>query len=251
MTAYSGDQRSASAEIALDAAKIRKNNLLQEIYRDFYARILEEIPSSRFASVVELGSGGGFLRELAPEIVTSECVAVPGVERVVDACAIADSFAEGQLDAICAVNVLHHLPDAPGFLTGASHVLRCGGRIVLIEPWFTPIGQWFHRVIHHEAYVDDATYWGLVGEGRMTAANSRLPTSVFRDSEERFDREFPALRILKREPFHKWLYLVSGGLRLNTHVPRRLARTLVSLDRRVTSGNRLFGIFALIVLERI
>jgi len=85
----------------------------------------------------------------------------------------------------------------------------------------------------------------------MTAANSRLPTSVFRDSEERFDREFPALRILKREPFHKWLYLVSGGLRLNTHVPRRLARTLVSLDRRVTSGNRLFGIFALIVLERI
>jgi len=182
VTAYGGDQASASAEIALDAAKIRKNKLLQEIYREFYARILEEIPSSRFATVLELGSGGGFLRELAPQIVTSDCVAVPGIERVVDACAIADSFAQGHLDAICAVNVFHHLPDAPGFLDGASRVLRRGGRIVLVEPWFTPIGQWFHRVIHHEPCVNDATYWGLVGEGRMTAANTRLPTSVFRDS---------------------------------------------------------------------
>jgi SAM-dependent methyltransferase len=198
-----------------------------------------------------LGSGGGFLRELAPKIVTSECVAVPGVQRVVDACAIARSFGEGDLDAICAVNVFHHLPDVSNFLRGASRVLRPEGRIVLVEPWFTPVGQWFHRVIHHEPCINEAADWRVVGEGRMLAANTRLPTSVFRDSDERFRRDFPLLRILKREPFHKWLYLLSGGLRLNTRVPRRLARALVGWDSRVSLGDRLFGIFALIVVERV
>jgi SAM-dependent methyltransferase len=250
MTAYSADYRTAPAEIGSDAARIKRNGFLEEIYLDFYARLLGEIPASRFPRVLELGSGGGFLKEVAPHVVTSECVEVPGIERVVDACKIGDSFAPGSLDAICALNVFHHLPDAAGFLRGASGVLRSGGRVVLIEPWFTPVGQWFHRLIHHEPCVNDANFWGIVGSGRMLAANTRLPTSVFRDSDERFAREFPELRIVRREPFHKWLYLMSGGLKINTRVPRRLARRLVSWDRRLAAGNRVAGIFALIVVER-
>jgi hypothetical protein len=112
------------------------------------------------------------------------------------------------------------------------------------------LGQWFYRGIHHEPSILDADDWNIVGEGRLGGANSRLPTSVFRDSDERFRREFPNLVIAKREPFHKWLYLLSGGLRLNTGVPRALARRMVDLDRRVQQGNRTLGIFALIVVDK-
>ncbi|MGA7124517.1 MAG: methyltransferase domain-containing protein [Polyangiaceae bacterium] len=250
MTRY-GAHEAAPQEIGADAAKIKKNRLLEEIYRDFYARISSEIPPHEFPRTLELGSGGGFFKELAPHVTTSECVSVPGIERVLDACRIEEAFGEGELDAICALNVFHHLPDAAAFLRGASRVLRPGGKIVLVEPWFTPVGQLFHRVIHHEPFVDDPNFWGVVGEGRMTAANTRLPTSVFRDSDERFRREFPALRVVKREPFHKWLYLLSGGLKLNTHVPRPLARRLVTWDRRFSLGNELLGVFALVVVDRI
>jgi SAM-dependent methyltransferase len=249
--AYSTDLSAASTEIGMDAATIKENRFLEEIYIDFYDRILREIPVGEFPRVLELGSGGGFLKDRAPHIVTSECVAVPGIERVVDACRIDESFAEGSLDAICGLNVFHHLPDATRFLRGASRVLRPGGRVVLVEPWFTVVGQWFHRVVHHEPCVNDANFWGIVGEGRMTAANTRLPTSVFRDSEERFAREFPTLRVRTREPFHKWLYLLSGGLRFNTRVPRSVARRLVAWDRKVTTMNRSTGIFALIVVDRV
>jgi SAM-dependent methyltransferase len=245
-----GANDTAPEEIGSDAATIKKNRLLEEIYGDFYARILREIPPGEFPRALELGSGGGFFKELAPNVTTSECVSVPGIERVLDACKIDEAFAERELDAICALNVFHHLPNPAGFLRGASRVLRPGGRIVLVEPWFTPVGQLFHRFIHHEPFVNDADFWGVVGEGRMTAANTRLPTSVFRDSDERFGREFPALRVVKREPFHKWLYLLSGGLKLNTHVPRFVARKLVDWDRRIPTGNQLLGIFALIVVER-
>jgi hypothetical protein len=74
---------------------------------------------------------------------------------------------------------------------------------------------------------------------------------VFRDSDARFAREFPALRIVKREPFHKWLYLASGGLKLNTRVPEGIARRLLDLDRAVRLGNELTGLFATVVVERV
>lgn len=237
-------------EIAVDAAKIRRNALLEEIYRDVYRRIIAEVPGAEFPRLLELGSGGGFFREFAPQVITSECVPTPRVDRVVDACHLDVHFDARSLDAIVAFDVFHHLPDVTGFLHGAEHVLRPGGRVVLVEPWFTPLGQWFYRALHHEPSVLDPDDWTLRGYGRLGGANSRLPTSVFRDSEARFAREFPSLVVRKREPFHKWLYLASGGLRLNTHVPRFIARRLVALDRRVRVGDALVGIFALIVVER-
>jgi SAM-dependent methyltransferase len=244
------DPRAAFDEIVRDAAKIRDNALLEEIYRSVYEKIASEIPAREYPRLLELGSGGGFFRDFAPHAVTSECIDVPGIDRIVDACRIGEQFEAASLDAIAAFNVFHHLPDAAGFLRGASKVLRAGGRIALVEPWFTPVGQWFYRAIHHEPSILDARDWGIVGEGRLGGANSRLPTSVFRDNDERFTREFPDLVIVKREPFHKWLYLVSGGLRLNTRVPRLLAKRMVDFDRRVEQGNRTFGLFALVVVDK-
>jgi SAM-dependent methyltransferase len=247
---YGVDPGTAENEIRQDGAKIRQNALLAEIYRDIYTRIAAEIPADAYPRLLELGSGGGFFRDFAPHVVTSECVAVAGIDRTVDACRIDEAFQENSLDAIAGFNVFHHLPDVAQFLRGSSRVLRPGGRLCLIEPWFTPLGQWFYRAIHHEPSRLDPDDWRLVGEGRLGGANSRLPTSVFRDSDARFGREFPELRIVKREPFHKWLYLFSGGLRLNTRIPRPAAKLLTDLDHRIELGNRLLGIFGLIVVER-
>lgn len=240
----------ADREIQGDAAKIRRNPLLLEIYREMYRRILDEVPAEDFPRLLELGSGGGFFKEFAGHAITSECVPVPGIDRVVDACQLDAHFEAGGLDAIVAFDVFHHLPDATGFLRTAERVLRPGGRIVLVEPWFTPVGQWFYRALHHEPVVLDPDDWTIRGFGRLEGANSRLPTSVFRDSDPRFLREFPGLSIVKREPFHKWLYLLSGGLRFNTHIPSILSRLIVRADNRLGAGNRWLGIFGLIVVER-
>lgn len=241
----------AESEIADAAGRIRANPLLLAIYDDIYRRLSEAVPADRYPRVLELGSGGGFLREVMPRVITSECVPVDRVDRVVDACRIEEFFEPASLDAIVAFNVFHHLPNAAGFLKGAQTVLRPGGRIALIEPWFTPVGQWFYRAIHHEPWVADADDWSVRGEGRMEGANSRLPTSVFRDSDPRFAKEFPLLRVTRREPFHKWLYLFSGGLKLNTRVPDFVSRRLVELDRTHRAGDDALGIFAEIIVDRV
>lgn len=232
------------------AQRIRANRFLHAIYLDMYGRLLAEVPRERFPRLLEIGSGAGFLREVAPHVITSDCVAGPGIDRVVDACRLEASFAPAALDAIVAFDVFHHLPDVEGFLRGAARVLRPGGRIALVEPWFTPLGQWFYRLLHHEPSVLDPDDWTLRGEGRLGGANSRLPKSVFGDGLERLRRVAPELRVVKRAPCHKWLYLLSGGLRLNTRVPRAVGDWLLWLDRRTAALDALAGIFAVIVVER-
>jgi SAM-dependent methyltransferase len=249
-TPTGGALQGEAEEIASHARTIRDNAFLYDIYRDFYARILEELPMADYPRILELGSGGGFLREFAPRLITSDCVSAPGIDRIVDACRLRDALAPNELDGICALNVFHHLPRPADFLRSASEVIRPRGRIVMIEPWYTPLGQWFHRVLHHEPYAVDPDYWGVIGSGRLAAANTRLPTSVFRDSEKRFQRECGSLRIIKLQPFHKWLYLLSGGLRVNTRVPGFVGRALLRADRRTKFADRIAAIFALVVLER-
>jgi SAM-dependent methyltransferase len=251
MERYGKDISAADHEIQGDARKIRQNKFLEEIYLDVYRRITAEIPASRYPRLLEIGSGGGFFRDIAPHAITSECAPAHGIDRVIDACRLEQSFEPASLDAIAAFDVFHHLPDVAGFLRGAERVLRPGGRVVLIEPWFTPVGQWLWRLVHHEPVILDPNDWSIVGEGRLGGANGRLPTSVFRDSPQRFAAEFPALRVVKRDPFHKGLYALSGGLRLNTRVPRRLAKLLLDLDRRTGFLDDVFGVFALIVVERV
>lgn len=244
------DNTRIEQEVQVDASRIRKNVMLEEIYRDVYTRIAGELPAREFPRVLEIGSGGGFLRDVLPHVVTSECAGARGIDRVIDACAIDRDVERESLDALVAFDVFHHLPDVTGFLRGLESVLRVGGRLVMVEPWFTPVGQWLWRVIHHEPVILDPDDWSVVGEGRLGGANGRLPTSVFRDSPSRFAREFPRLRVKKVEPFHKWLYLVSGGLTLNTRIPRAIARRLLAADRATRGADDRFGVFALIVVER-
>lgn len=233
-----------------DRERIARNPLLRLIYDDIYDRLVRELPRERFPRLLEIGSGAGFFHEAAPWAVTSERVAVPGVDRVIDACRLGDQVPEESFDAIAAFDVFHHLPDPAGFLRGAQRALAPVGRIALVEPWATPVGQWFHRVLHDEPWIGDPEFWGVSGTGRMGGANGRLPTNVFRDGRERLAREAPGLEVVKIEPFHKWLYLLSGGLRFNTRIPAGVAKRLVSWDRRVRTGDRVAGLFALIVLER-
>jgi len=230
--------------------RILANAFLHAIYRDVYSRILVEVPADRYPRTIEIGSGGGFLKEHAPHVTTSDCIAGPKIDRVVDACNLQGAFEASSLDAIVGFNVFHHLPDAVGFLQGAQAVLRSGGRVALVEPWFTPVGQWFYRAIHHEPVLLDPNDWSIQGEGRLGGANSRLPTSVFLDGTQRIAQVAPHLSVIKCLPFHKWLYLFSGGLRLNTRVPGSIAQALLRLDRATSALDGLFGIFGVIVVER-
>lgn len=122
--------------------------------RTVYGSIFEMIRSRMVPGPsLELGSGIGNLKERIPDIITSDLVKTPYVDRACSAYDIPPPQAEGSGDHwanIIAMDVLHHLCRPMDFFASAAAALRPGGRIVLMEPAATPFGRLFYTLFHPE-----------------------------------------------------------------------------------------------------
>ena len=63
---------------------IRDKGFLRRVYEEWYTGIVAAMPPCE-GPVLELGSGGGFLGEFIPDLITSDVFPAPGVSRVLDA----------------------------------------------------------------------------------------------------------------------------------------------------------------------
>ena len=224
------------------AQLLTRHAYLRALYNSWYDAILAELPGVA-GEVLELGSGGGFLRERFPAVVTSDVMSVPGVDRVIDARSL--PFADGTLRAIVATNVLHHIPDIRAFLREAARTLAPGGRVIAVEPWPTPFSRIVYGTLHHEPF-DMKRDWSLPPGGPLTAANGALPWIVFERDRAAFERESPNLCVRRVAPHMPISYLACGGIGRAWRLPKAAFRLLRALE---SPFDRL-GLFALISIER-
>ena len=194
---------------ALRLRIIREKEFLRRIYEEWYETIRASLPPGEGA-VLEIGSGGGFLKEYVPGLVTSDVFECPGVDMVVDAAAL--PFADGSLRAVVMTNVLHHIPAPRRFFREASRCVRAGGRVVMIEPWVTPWSRVVHRKLHHEPFEPEAADWGFPRTGPLSGANGALPWILFERDRAQFRREFPEWRVARVRPMMPFRYIASGGV---------------------------------------
>ncbi len=114
---------------------------------DYYARIMALLP--RRGRVVEIGSGCGGLKEFFPETISSDIFPMPWVDLVLTAEAL--PLADGSVEALVGIDVLHHLERPLDFFREASRVLCRGGKLILIDPYVSA-GSWIPwHWLHHEA----------------------------------------------------------------------------------------------------
>lgn len=224
------------------AALLRRHAYLRRLYGRWYRWIIARLPQAP-GEVLEVGSGGGFLAEVLPGVITSEVVAIPGVERVIDARRL--PFADGSLRAVVATNVLHHVPEIGAFLGECERCLAVGGRLIAIEPWPTAWSRFVYRRLHHEPF-DEGRDWSLPPGGPLTAANGALPWIVLERDRAETARRFPRLRVASIEPCMPVTYLACGGIGRAWRLPGWCFDMLRLLERPF---DRL-GLFALLVVER-
>jgi SAM-dependent methyltransferase len=131
---------------------------------------------------VEFGAGGGFLKALAPQVKTSEFLAVRGVN--VRASAEAMPFADASLAAVYMLDVLHHLPHPRDYFAELTRCLKPGGRALMIEPFLSTWSRFVYSRLHHEP-VEPGAPWELASSGPLSSANTALPWIIFeRDAAE-------------------------------------------------------------------
>ncbi len=217
---------------------------LRHIYEDWYQWMIAALPASP-GRVLEVGSGAGFLRDYVPGLLSSDLFYVPGLSLRMDARHI--PLASGSLRAIVMTNVLHHIPDARAFFTGAARCVRGGGAIIMIEPWNTRWSAWIYSHLHHEPFSPDAPEWDFPASGPLSAANGALPWILFERDREKFAAEFPNWSLELVLPQMPFRYILSGGVSYRSFVPGIFYAMVRSLENKLGARG---AMFAGIVLRR-
>src|SRR5580765_6056702 len=225
---------------ARQKALIFARPLLKRCYDDWYARLLADIRSvPNRGHIVELGSGGSYLKELEPATITSDVV--EGVaDQVIDARQL--PFPDNSVQALVLTHVLHHIPDLEAFFREARRVLVPGGVITMIEVAHTPFARFFFKNFHHEPYLDDRREWAFGQQDSMMDSNQALSWMVFVRDRQQFEAKFPTLRV-EHTAFTPWFtYLISGGVTMRDIIPHFLTGLLFGMEWLLTPLRPLFAL---------
>lgn len=228
----------------------QRKPVLRRLYREYYRRIEDHLPSGA-THVVELGGGSGNLKTHLPTVISTDLVACDWLDAVLDAQAM--PFANSRIDAFVAVDVLHHLEHPLRFFREAVRCLRPGGRILLVDPYISPMSFIIFKLLHPEPvdlsvdFFTDSEDTELFGRDPWDA-NQAMATVLFWKRKERFERQFPRLRILSRQAFD-WVWPLTGGFSYPALVPPRWADWLFRISDWELA-NKVSAFHAFVVIEK-
>jgi SAM-dependent methyltransferase len=227
---------------------IHQKYFLRNIYLDFYGQIQQNLADLTPCNmVVELGSGGGFYKEVRPSVIASDIMPLPHID--INFSGIKRPFKNESLDALVMFDVLHHIPDARSFFQESRRCLRPGGRMIMIEPANTLWSRFIYQYFHHETF-DPQGDWSFPCHGPLSSANVAIPWILFSRDRQQFEQEFPELKIKTFKNHTPFRYVLSGGLSYCQFLPSFLYSFVVICEQCLTPFNNLLGMFLTIVLEK-
>lgn len=224
--------------------------LLRHIYDHFYERIVRQMDGSLDGAVIEVGSGIGNLKSRLPRAVATDLFPNSWLDLVCDGYEL--PFRSGCVSHLVLFDVFHHLEVPRAFLSEALRVLRPRGRLILFEPYVSAASFPVYALLHPEplglgSQIDlrdqapaKRNYYAAQGNATRLFFRNEPPHSVL-----------SGWRILRREAFSAFAYLLSGGYSRPAFYPLTCAGLLRSLDDRLSRFPRLFGARCLVVLQKI
>ena len=227
----------------------RERPLLRALYRDWF-RLVESRLSSRPGLSVELGAGIGRFHEACPWVVPTDVAQTPWAGSAVDAEDL--PYAPGAVANLVLIDVLHHLARPARFLDEASRVLAPGGRVVILDPYCSPLSTLAYRLFHHERTDLGAAPFEEDAEVARAplAANQALATLAFFRGRPELERRWLELALVERRRLALLAYPLSGGFSRRPLVPHRVGRALLALEPALAWLAPLAAFRCLVVLEK-
>jgi SAM-dependent methyltransferase len=227
---------------------IKSKPFLKKVYEEWYNELFEQLKNSPKGKVLEIGSGGGFLKEMQPNVITSDILPLDCCDMTFSAEKM--PFENGSLTGIVMVNVFHHIPKPTLFLQEAQRTLQKGGRIVMIEPANSILGRFIYQNFHHEPF-DPSGRWEIESSGPLSGSNQALPYIYFERDQKKFREEFPELKIVSIRYQMLLRYLISGGVSRKAMVPSWSFSFFKFMETILSPLSKQLGMFETIVAEKI
>ena len=232
--------------------KIYQNKgLIKIIYNNYYKIIKKNIYLSDKKKILELGSGGGNIKKIIKECITSDQFKNKNIDRIENIYKI--NFKKKSISNIILIDVFHHLQFPSLALKEIHRVLIKNGRIIMIEPAMGLFPRIIYKIFHYEPNGFNLKInWNHIPKkipslNQYFAAQS-MPWRAFFLKELNLKSKYK-IKFIK--PFSDFAFLLSGGYSYKALYPKILYSFIKLIDKILTSISiRIFSARMLIVLEK-
>jgi len=227
---------------------IASKPFLKRVYTEWYGSFSRRAATLPPGQILEIGSGGGFLKEVMPEVYTSDILPLPHCQGNFSAESL--PFENNTLSAIFMLNVFHHIGSCEKFLAEAQRTLKPGGIIFMIEPAHTPVSRFIYQNFHHEPF-DPRGDWYVRGGGPLTHSNQAIPWIIFERDHDIFRQKFPLLKLNKISLHTPFKYVLSGGVTKRQLAPDFMYGTITFAEKVLRPLNPFWALFQTIEVEKL
>ena len=227
---------------------ILKKAFLKRIYTDWYLIFIIKSKEIKNGKYLEIGSGGGFLKDVFPEVITSDILTLPNVDLIFTAEEI--PFKENELASIVMLNVFHHIPKPHLFLKEAQRTLIKGGKIIMTEPANSSLARFIYKRFHHEPF-DEKGQREIKAGNPLSNSNQALPYIYFERDLDLFKKDFPSLKINSIKYHSPFSYIISGGVSRSAMLPFFMYNFVKGIEWLFSPFFKQIGLFCSIEIEKI
>ena len=227
---------------------ILKKPFLKRLYSDWYLIFIIKSKEIKNGKYLEIGSGGGFLKDVFPEVITSDILILPNVDLIFTAEEI--PFKEDELASIVMLNVFHHIPKPHLFLKEAQRTLIKGGKIIMTEPANSSLARFIYKRFHHEPF-DEKGQREIKAGNPLSNSNQALPYIYFERDLDLFKKDFPSLKINSINYHSPFSYIISGGVSRSAMLPFFMYNFVKGIEWLFSPFFKQIGLFCTIEIEKI
>ena len=235
--------------------KIYQNkDLIKIIYNNYYKTIKKNIYISNKNKILEIGSGGGNIKKIIKQCITSDQFINDNndnIDRIENIYKI--NFKKNSISNIILIDVFHHL-QFPGLALQEIHrVLIKNGRIIMMEPAMGFIPRIVYKIFHYEPNGFNLKINWNDTPKRISSLNQyfaaqSLPWRAFFLKEINLRSKYK-IKLIK--PFSDFAFLLSGGYSYKAFYPKFLYPFIKLIDKILTNISiKIFSARMLIVLEK-
>jgi SAM-dependent methyltransferase len=226
---------------------ILEKPFLKRLYQDWYKEFIAVSKSVGKGKYLEIGSGGGFLKDVFHDVITSDILDLPVVDKVFSAEEM--PFHDNELGSIMMLNVFHHIPKPYLFLKEAERTLMEGGKIIMIEPANSALGSFIYKRFHHEPFNPEGPREIKAGNP-LSHSNQALPYIYFERDNLLFEKEFPNLKINSIRYHTPFLYVLSGGVSRSAMLPYFTYSLVKGIEWLLSPFSKQLGLFCTVIIEK-
>ena len=222
--------------------------MLRLIYQEWYAKINHDLKPGKS---LEIGSGIGNFKKFNPGVISSDIVSCEWLDKRIDAHNL--PFTRCSLDNIVMIDVLHHLGQPLKFFREANRVLKPRGRVILVEPFPSPLSLVIYKLFHPEPFIFKDDVFSRKSDKKLPwESNQAIAYLLFFKQVDRFKRLFQnKFKLVKREKFSLLLYPLSGGFENKQLIPDWLLSFFRMIEKSLFPFRNLLAFRCYLVLQKI